>query len=102
MTAEFDRVLTTDARTLEVSSHATDTQGFVDLSDGDTTHRLDLVAARRLARVLLEGCEAAEPADPHPELRYAGAVEIEGKPWHLTIEDAMRLAKAALESGEKL
>lgn len=98
---ETYEVLTVDAVVIEVAGYTAE-GGVVVVGDGERTHAFDLVAGRRLARVLLQAAEEAEPADPHPELRYAGTVEIHGKPWHLTIDEAMRLAKAALERGEKL
>lgn len=71
--------------------------------------RMTVAESLRLAKLLTTAADVAEghaggarPADPRPELRYAGTVEIGGKRWHLTIEDALRLAKAALEGGETL
>lgn len=50
-------------KTLNVRCYTEDRQGFVLLSDGLTTHTLDLVAVRRLAIALLCAAEDAEPIE---------------------------------------
>lgn len=53
-------VLTLDAVVIEVAGYTAE-GGVVVVGDGERTHAFDLVAARRLARVLLQAAEDATP-----------------------------------------
>lgn len=54
-------VLDVQAGRIEVSGYTAGTSGFVILGDDRGTHTLDLVAARRLAVVVLLAISDAEP-----------------------------------------